>query len=96
MERTITLGVSGADLSLCESDLPMITDEELEEWGISRETLYRCFAQGIELMKGKTERDRVRPVADQFGDGPDDWGVHIVGYSAINDPLMQGKPKGSA
>jgi hypothetical protein len=34
MERMIQLGVNGADVSLRESDLPMITDEELEEWGI--------------------------------------------------------------
>jgi hypothetical protein len=86
MERTITLGVSGADVSLRESDLPMITDEELEEWGISRETLCRCFAQGVELMKGKTERVRRSPT--KFGDGPDEWRVHIIGYSVVNDPLM--------
>jgi hypothetical protein len=79
MERTITLGLSGGhDLEIRESELPTITDEKLKRWGISRETLHRCFAQGVELMKG---RDRVRPVADRFGDGLDDWGVHIVGYS---------------
>jgi hypothetical protein len=103
MVRTITLGGAvrdddgePCDLEISESDLPEITDDDLQEWGISRETLDRCFAEGIELMKGKTESDRVRPIAEHTGDGPDDWEVMIVGYSAISDPLMQDKPKGSA
>ena len=97
MERTITLGGIPSvdpegepkDLLIRESELPNITDEELKEWGISREALLRCFAESVELMKGKTERDCVRPIAKHFGDSPDDWVVMMgVRYSALNDPLM--------
>jgi len=34
-----------------------LTDEELEEWGISREKLNACFAEGIELMERNTKPD---------------------------------------
>ena len=59
-------------------------------------TLQRCFAEGVELMRAYTERDRVRPIAEHTGDGDDDWEVVIVGYSGLTDPLMQHEPKGSA
>jgi hypothetical protein len=83
-------------LEIGEDDLAGITDEELAECEISRETLHRCFAEGVELMKGYTERDRVRPIAEHTGEGLDDWEVVIVKYSERTDPLMQGKPKGRA
>jgi hypothetical protein len=58
----------------------------------------RCGAalpKGVELMQDYTERDRVRPIAEHTGDGPDDWQVVIVGYSGLSDPLMQDESKGS-
>ena len=93
MERTITLGGvfdDGADLEIRESELPTITDEELQRCGILRETLHRCFAEGVELIKDYTERDRVRPIAEHTGDGPDDWGVVIVGYPPDYRPADAG------
>jgi hypothetical protein len=100
--NTITLG--GAvrdddgdprDLVIAENELAAVTDDELAEWGISRTTLHRCFAEGVALMKDKTESDRVRPIAEHVGEGLDDWEVVIVGYSEFTDPLMD-EPKGSA
>jgi len=90
MQRTITLsgviwddveddGAPG-DLEISEDELAGITDEQLAEWEISRATLHRCFAEGVELMKDYTERDQMRPIAEHTGDGPDDWQVVIVGY----------------
>ena len=101
-ERTITLsavildGDEYLDLEIHENELAGISDQDLKKWGISRKTLHRCFAEGVELMKGKTERDRLRSIAEQFGSGPDDWEVLIVGYSPLTHPLMQGAPRGSA
>jgi len=101
-ERTITLsavildGDEYLDLEIHENELAGISDKDLKKWGISRETLHRCFAEGVELMKGKTERDRVRPIAEQFGSGPDDWEVLICSYSPFTTPLLQGAPRGSA
>jgi hypothetical protein len=106
MQRTITLsgviwddveddGAPG-DLEISEDELAGIINEQLAEWQISRPTLHRCFAEGVELMRAYTERDRVRPIAEHTGDGDDDWEVVIVGYSGLTDPLMQHEPKGSA
>jgi hypothetical protein len=47
----------------------------------------RCFAEGVELMKGRSPAERVRPVADQRLDG--EWEVILCRYSALTDPLMQ-------
>jgi hypothetical protein len=67
---------------------PHITAAELRKWDISRRDLMRCFAEGVELMKGRTPSDRVRPIAAQRLDGV--WEVMLCGYSALTDPLMQG------
>ena len=69
------------DLEIHENELAGINDKDLKKWGISRETPHRCFAESVELMKYKTERDRMRPIAEHVGDGPDAWEVLIVGYS---------------
>lgn len=101
-ERTITLsavildGDEYLDLEIHENELAGINDKDLKKWGISRETPHRCFAESVELMKYKTERDRMRPIAEHVGDGPDAWEVLIVGYSPFTDPLMQDAPRGSA
>ena len=69
-----------------ENELLSITDEELDEFRISREDLRRVFTEAATLMKGRTASDRVRPCADQaYGK----WEVVLVRYSPINDPLMQ-------
>jgi len=102
--RTITLGgildhEDGGepfDLTINEDELADITDDDLAEWCITREVLHRCFAEGVELMKDKTESDRVRPIAEHTGDGPNDWEVVLVQYSPLTDPLMHGEAKGKA
>jgi len=69
-----------------ENELLSITDEELDEFQISREDLRRVFTEAAKLMKGHAARDRVRPCADQaYGK----WEVILVRYSPIGDPLMQ-------
>jgi hypothetical protein len=37
----------------------------------------RCFAEGLMLMQGKTENDRVRPCAYPISGGKQ-WVVHLV------------------
>jgi hypothetical protein len=54
---------------------------------MSRADLHRCFAEGIELMKGMKPDDRCRPVAHRRVDGQ--WEVH----SEHGDPLMEGPAK---
>ena len=70
-----------------ENELLSITDEDLDEFRISREDLRRVFTEAAILMKGHTARDRVRPCADQALDGK--WEVVLERYSPISDPLMQ-------
>jgi hypothetical protein len=83
----LELGTADGDVRIDEEALPTIADAELTELGISREELHRCFEEGRRLMQGYTDRDRVRPVADQRKDGT--WEVHRVWYSPLNDPLVQ-------
>jgi hypothetical protein len=66
-----------------EDELSTLTNEELAKLRISREELHRCFAEGVKLMKGRSDSDRVRPIAVETYDGK--WEVHIV----QSDPLMQ-------
>ena len=99
IERTITLsavildGDEYLDLEIHENELAGISDQDLKKWGISRKTLHRCFAEGLELMKSYTERDRMRPLAEHTGDGPDAWEVFICGYSPFTDPLMPARQR---
>lgn len=71
-----------------------MSDEQLRDFDISREDLNRCFAEGVELMRGVEAGKRVRPIAEQALDGS--WFVVLVGYSPITDPLMEGPASGSA
>ena len=64
-----------------------VTNADLRKLGMSRADLHRCFAEGIELMKGMKPGDRCRPVAHRRPDGR--WEVH----SEHSDPLMQGPAK---
>ena len=75
------------DVVIREDDLPIITKADLRKWRISRRDLLRCFAEGVELMRGRSPRERVRPIACQRLDG--EWEVMLCGYSALSDPLMQ-------
>ena len=52
----------GYDISIYEEDLDGITASELWKLRMSRPVLKRCFAEGVMLMQGKTENDRVRPL----------------------------------
>ena len=62
----------------------------------TRETLHRCFAEGVKLMKGKTERDRVRPIAKHFAAVPTIGRFLLSAIPPSRTPLMQGAPKGKA
>ena len=91
---SITIATSDGDVEIQEHELPTLTEEELRNFGISREDLNRCFAEGVELMRGVEPGKRVRPIAQETLDG--EWLVRLVGYSAVTDPLMNDPPQGSA
>ena len=83
----IELGTDYGVVLIDENELLSITDEDLDEFRISREDLRRVFTEAAILMKGHTARDRVRPCADQAVDGK--WEGVLERYSPISDPLMQ-------
>jgi hypothetical protein len=61
--RPIALEVSsdrGDSITIQADDLTLLTDAELKTLRMSRADLQRCFAEGVKLMEGTTERDRVR------------------------------------
>jgi hypothetical protein len=60
---TVTTAKYG-DIVIREDELPTITEADLRWLGISRDDLLRCFAEGVELMKGTEPGDRVRPIAE--------------------------------
>ena len=68
-------------VEISEDELPRLTNRELAKLRISREELYRCFAEGEKLMKGRSDGER--PIAVETFDGK--WEVHIVRYSS--DPF---------
>jgi hypothetical protein len=79
--RPIILEVSsdrGDSIAIQADDLTLLTDAELMTLRMSRADLQRCFAEGLKLMEGTTERDRVRPCADETADG--EWIVTLVHY----------------
>jgi hypothetical protein len=85
--RPIILELSsdrGDSIAIRADDLTLLTDAELKTLRMSRADLQRCFAEGVKLMEGATERDRVRPCADETADGK--WIVSLVHYSALSDP----------
>ena len=83
----IELSTDDGVVLIDENELLSITDEELDEFRISRKDLRRVFTEAATLMKGHTASDRVRPCADQAIDGK--WEVVLERYSPISDPLMQ-------
>jgi len=95
--RPIILEVSsdrGDSIAIQADDLTLLTDAELKTLRMSRADLQRCFAEGLKLMEGATEHDRVRPCADEAADG--EWIVTLVQYSALSDPLKQDRAQGKA
>ena len=68
MTAILDLCIADGDIEIRECGLPHITAAELRKWDISRRDLMR-FAEGVELMKGRTPSDRVRPIAAQRLDG---------------------------
>jgi hypothetical protein len=85
--REIDIATAEGNICINEDELPTVTDSELAKFRLTREHLNQLFAMGVELVRGKTVRDRVRPVAAETLDGH--WEVRIVRYSPLNDPLMQ-------
>ena len=83
----IELGTDYGVMLIHENELSWITEEELEEFRISRKDLRRVFTEAARLMKGHTASDRLRPCADQSLDGK--WEVVLERYTPIGDPLMQ-------
>ena len=79
----------GRRRAIQEHDLTSLPDAELKELRISRAELRRCFAEGVKLMQGKTESDRVRPCADESRDGK--WNVNLVQYSKRGGPVLKGR-----
>ena len=73
------------DVEIREDDLSSLTDTELKKLRITRSELHRAFAEGVTLMKSRS--DRVRPVAHKTFDGT--WRVDLFRYSPTSDPLMQ-------
>jgi hypothetical protein len=67
-------------------ELPTVTDAELTWLRLTREQLYELFAMGVELMRGKTVNDRVRPVAAEAIEGH--WEVRLV---PLSDPLPRAR-----
>ena len=72
-----------------------ITASELWKLRISRPVLKRCFGEGVMLMQGKTENDRVHPCAYAIL-GCKQWVVHLVQYPGRSDPLMEDREAAEA
>jgi hypothetical protein len=66
------------DVEIHEHALATITEADLKKLRMSRDDLYRCFAEGLRLMEESEVKpaDRVRPFAERTLDG--EWEVHLV------------------
>jgi hypothetical protein len=80
----LELDTEKGDIEIHEDELPTITEAELIELGISRESLHDCFAEGVRLMRSINTGERVRPCAAPRLDG--EWEVRLVRYSELFDP----------
>jgi hypothetical protein len=65
----LELDTEKGDIEIREDELSTITDAELIEFGISRETLHDCFVEGLRLMQSINADGRVRPHATPRLDG---------------------------
>jgi hypothetical protein len=90
--KMLELDTEKGDIEIREDELPTITEAELIEFGISRETLHDCFAEGVRLMQSINVRERLRPCAAPRFDG--EWEVHLVRYSELSDRLIRGRRRG--
>jgi hypothetical protein len=72
----LELDTDKGDIEIREEELPTITDAELIEFGISRETLHDCFVEGMRLMQLINPGERVRSYAAPRSDG--EWEVRLV------------------
>ena len=72
----LELDTENGDIEVREDELPTITDAELIEVGISRETLHDCFVEGVRLMQSINVGARVRLYAAPRFDG--EWEVRLV------------------
>ena len=72
-----------------QCDLPTVTAAQLRRLQMSRTDLFRCFAEGVEMMREVKPGSRCRPVAYKMTPCGE-WQVGRGWYSPLNDPLMQG------
>jgi hypothetical protein len=79
--KMLDLDTENGDIEIREDELPTITEAELIELGISRETLRDCFAEGVRLMQSINAW--VRPCAAPRLDG--EWEVRLVRNSELSD-----------
>jgi hypothetical protein len=95
MPAEIDINTATGDIRVGEDDLARVSDAVLAANGLpALRVVAELLANGAALMKGRTESDRVRPVAVETRDGS--WWVHLVRYSAASDPLLRGlRTKGS-
>jgi len=63
----LALATDYGDVEIREDDLSSITEAELKKLRITRNELNRAFAEGVRLVKSRS--DRVRPVAHKTFDG---------------------------
>ena len=82
--KMLELDTEKGDIEIHEDKLPTISEAELIELGISRESLHDCFAEGVRLMQSINTGERVRPCAAPRLDGQ--WEVRLVRYSELFDP----------
>ena len=79
----LDIAADDSDVTINEVELASISDTQLEKLRMSRADLYRCFAQGLDLMTGKNPAT-IRPVASEKLDGT--WTVMLVHYSEFSRP----------
>ena len=72
----LELDTEKGDIEIREDELWTLTDAELIEFGISRETLHYCFIEGVRLMELINPGERVHFYAAPRLDG--DWEVRLL------------------
>jgi hypothetical protein len=55
-QNILSISTFDGDVEIHEDDLALITNEHLQKLRMSRDVLYRCFAEGAVLMRGKDPR----------------------------------------
>jgi hypothetical protein len=88
----LDVATQDGDVVIREDELASVTDAELAILRLSRKQMHDLFAEGVKLMQGTSDSNRVRPVA--ISDLHGNWEVMLIQFSPLNDPLMQGRRKG--